>query len=857
MQSGRSFAVLDRISKRWASYVHKSPWVIVFISLAISIAGGYLATGISIKSDFASLLPDTAQSVIDLREISDRMGGMGTLMVQVQGEDLKSMERFADDLVKRIRAYPEDEVRFVDYKIDTQKDFFDRYMFLYLSQQELTDLEEGLDDRIQEEKLKANPFYIDLDDEDDEEEEEFDFGKKREKYEEKLHSFDRYIDGYLTDKEGKTLIIVIKTPGTSTGVTFAGKMVEKVQKEVDGLNPKGYHDSMDVFLTGNLKTLIEEYHALRDDILIVSNVCVMLVLFAVALYYRSIRMTLILCLGLLAGIATTFGLTYLHIGYLTAATAFLASIVAGNGINFGIYFLARYMEERKSNDPVPDILARSIRGTISSVSTAAFAAGASYLSLMGTEFRGFNHFGFIGGVGMIICLLFALTLDPALVVIIERHFPFSNLKKRSERSRIFSNAVAWIVEKHAKFVFGLGIVLLIGAVISISIMMRDPFEYSFKRLRNQYSRNEGSGARSSQAEKILGERSSPHVILADNVGQVSKLREALEPYLTDDSGRADIPKNRIIKSIKTINDYLPGTESEQQTKLTTIVAIRKLIVENDFTFLNKDDQQLLKDLTPPADLDSVNMEKLPPEIMRQYIEDNGTRGTPMYVYMADGMSVWNGRDLEKFASVVREIKLDDGATIRSSGNAVIFTDMINYVVDEGPWATLGAFLFVTLVIIISFRRFGHILLLTSSMAAGVILMMGVAAVFGQKINFLNYIAIPIQFGIGVDYSVNIYSRFLEEGKGSLGRVLRSTGGAVMITSTTTIIGYGALWFSINGAINTFGTLANIGEFACLSVAVLFMPSVLAIFLGGLKAEDKSDEGELVDKQETVEALEGN
>ena len=60
----------------------------------------------------------------------------------------------------------------------------------------------------------------------------------------------------------------------------------------------------------------------------------------------------------------------------------------------------------------------------------------------------------------------------------------------------------------------------------------------------------------------------------------------------------------------------------------------------------------------------------------------------------------------------------------------------------------------------------------------------------------------------------------------MGRVLRSTDGAVMITSSTTIIGYTALWFSINGAINSFGTPANIGEVTCLLTAPLLLPSLL-------------------------------
>jgi len=120
---------------------------------------------------------------------------------------------------------------------------------------------------------------------------------------------------------------------------------------------------------------------------------------------------------------------------------------------------------------------------------------------------------------------------------------------------------------------------------------------------------------------------------------------------------------------------------------------------------------------------------------------------------------------------------------------------------------------------------------------GVGLIAGLSMAALVVFHFLNYIAIPIQFGIGVDYSVNLYSRFLQEGKGSIVRVLRTTGGAVMITSLTTIIGYGALWFSLNGAINTFGTLANLGEVTCLMAAIFILPAYLSIFRQGGSEHD--------------------
>ena len=57
--------------------------------------------------------------------------------------------------------------------------------------------------------------------------------------------------------------------------------------------------------------------------------------------------------ALALGALVTFAFTRLGVGHLNLATAFLAPIVVGNGINFGIILLARYFEERrKTADPV-------------------------------------------------------------------------------------------------------------------------------------------------------------------------------------------------------------------------------------------------------------------------------------------------------------------------------------------------------------------------------------------------------------------------------------------------------------------------------------------------------------------------
>ena len=79
----------------------------------------------------------------------------------------------------------------------------------------------------------------------------------------------------------------------------------------------------------------------------------------------------------------------------------------------------------------------------------------------------------------------------------------------------------------------------------------------------------------------------------------------------------------------------------------------------------------------------------------------------------------------------------------------------------------------------------------ASLVAGVLLMAGVTAALDLKINFFNFIAYPITFGIAVDYGANIAAR-VRERSGAILESLAEVGPAVVLCSWTTMIGYGSL-----------------------------------------------------------------
>ena len=119
----------------------------------------------------------------------------------------------------------------------------------------------------------------------------------------------------------------------------------------------------------------------------------------------------------------SFGLVTLppfRVDQLNSSTGFLGSIVVGNGINYGVIWLARYVAARRRALPLEAALAEATWGALPGTLVAAVAAATAYASLTITGFRGFRQFGTIGAVGMLACWGATYLLAPSLCAAIER-----------------------------------------------------------------------------------------------------------------------------------------------------------------------------------------------------------------------------------------------------------------------------------------------------------------------------------------------------------------------------------------------------------------------------------------------------
>jgi len=196
---------------------------------------------------------------------------------------------------------------------------------------------------------------------------------------------------------------------------------------------------------------------------------------------------------------------------------------------------------------------------------------------------------------------------------------------------------------------------------------------------------------------------------------------------------------------------------------------------------------------------------------------------------------WDANTMKDFVDGLRRVASEavpNARAPRLAGSVPLSSDIVQAIRRDGPIASVTAFAAVVAIVVFLLRRVRPILYVTVALFVGVLWLAGAARLFHVHINFANFIAFPITFGIGVDYAVNVVSRYEQEGRTDILGAIRTTGAAVALCSLTTIIGYSSLLMAENNALFLFGLLAVLGEIACLSVALIGLPAFVLAFTRG-------------------------
>jgi predicted RND superfamily exporter protein len=866
----------------------RRPAVVLLLSLLFMVGCWGYATKLELRSDFLELLPRDSAGFKAFEHQLGRVGGGATFLVVVESPDRKANERFIDELGGSLEAQANkrkaciaqcaetdgackaqcgpDFISYVERGTKDLHDFFDRRKWLYARMSDLEEADDTLDHEIayrsgEVEKLDDDPpspssppaargpqpgtpppapapaaTAVDAGaDAAVDEHVTLGMDKYYARWKSSSTKFDDFPTGYFANDAGTIMVIRMVSNASGMGGYTGDLFLADMKSRVDAMHiTEKFHPEMKVGFAGDIPNAVAEKESTLSEAAWASGVAFLLILAGIVVYYRSPWSLIVISIPALMGVGAAYAFATATFGYVNTPGAFLGAIILGNGINYPIVLLSRYREFRARGMPKEEARREAVLNAFRAELVGASVASIAYGSLTITQFRGFSQFGTIGFVGMLLVWASIIPVVPAFIVVIEwlqeRLPPWLRDPAPAVAADGSSGPIMRFISKVTMrwpvvFVL-LPLLATAWAATFVPSFLKDPWEYNFSKLGSRSSKVGGAGEWSNKAdnEVFRGKQNiSGTLILADSPEQVPLLKEKI---LAAD--RAD-PKGQLIEEIVTIYDFLPGPDQLQHDKLAVLDRIRDRMTPHVLHDVTPDERKRLEEMMPPETQKIVEPKDLPPLIRRRFEENNGKIGTLMYIKYKWGVSFSDGRTLLRMAQTTDNVKLPDGTVVQTASRSTIFAEMIRSMERDGPLATTASFLAVMVVVVLATRsRVGSFAVLVA-LLMGVTILVGLAARSGTRLNFFNFIALPITFGIGCEYPFNVYDR-TRLLKGDVTSSVARGGGAVALCSYTTTIGYGSMLFSDNQALQSFGRLAMWGEIACVVMALLFLPSLLHLLL---------------------------
>ena len=816
----------------------RHPVSIVLGGILLAGIGLVLALNLRIDTDYSKLVPDDYPSVQSLEKLRDQVGSTNEAAVILQGSDFEQKRGFAERLIPEAMKLTErgsDTPYFNRYEFRKEIEFLEKNALWLATDHELQMIMDFLNEEIKLARLQANPFYFELDDD------SFLADSLGEEIE---NAYDQLIGSeYPVSDDSLNMAIRFYPSGSQTDIRYIRELYEDLDRLTSSLISRYGDEDLTYLLAGRLLRNRVEIDTIYSDVRqsFAAGSIMLLVLVLFYFFYRNLRLrtpdrafsrqmmislarmpatAIIIFLPLVLSLCWTFGVAWLTIGTLNIMTSTLVLLLFGMGIDFGIHFFARFSEEREAGESTKQAILTTFYTTGNAITAVGITTAAGFFILMLADFRGFSEFGAISGIGILFSIAAMIFLLPSLILTLERTHLLPDLHPRGEPVSLRTLPENRTRTKNGKIFLISSVVLVLSVLAAAVALWYAPgvgFEYNFSNLEPDY---EEYNAVAEEAHKVYSDKKTRNAayIVAESPGHAIELSGVIRMRI-----RADT-LSPTIESVEVLQDRYPFTETERRIKYAQIDSIRVLL---DDPFLRESSSEQYRQLREASSSETLPpLEEIPDFIIDPFTSIDGTVGNLVIIYPAVALS--DGRNSMDFADDLSQIKLSDGSVYHAASTSIVASDMLRLMIEEAPKMIALTLTFIILVKLIIFRSFRWMVIALIPLISGFLWLFGIMELVGWKINFYNIVVMPTLLGIGDDSGIHLVHRYLEEGTGSILKVIRSTGEHITVSALTTMLGFAGLLFSSHPGMRTIGELAVTGIGLLLLASLIVLPSVLQI-----------------------------
>lgn len=660
------------------------------------------------------------------------------------------------------------------------------------------------------------------------------------------------------------------------------------------------------------------------------------VLLLMLICFRGVRHPIIGMIMLGVGTAWTFGFTTLAIGHLNILSISFVTILIGLGVDFGIHFLARYIQHRQQGMELKSSLVNTSGRVGVSILTGAITSALAFFCAAFTDFLGVAELGLIAGAGILLCSFATFTILPAMLVICDRHRTAAQLPSpiRGEFLRqAILRAPATVLS-----ISGVVIVLLVAQTLSWKDgQLTSRVEYDHNLLHLQ-----ARGLESVETQNRIFAASDHSLLfaisLADSPEQVRVLKakfEALPQVRKVEELATRLPEHSPDETTLLVQGFHahlkhvpekppapktsnPGRVGHALDDLYAHLRMRKEPQANELAskldgVLNvlagkelPDQMQLLSEfqyrmsyallaqfqaLRAASNPAPVSLGDLPTELTSRFVSQPKTGKDQWLLQVYPAKQIWDMEPLTDFVTAVRKVDPNITGTPLQNFEAalqikhsyeiaamyalavIVLVLLIDFLPNHEVWRCLipglaaalvvGALAFaaqqvpadfvrlspawkawlqqnspllmvatasVVTMLAAAWRSVGSVgLTLLALMPPVVSLLMtfGILVLLKMPLNPANLIVLPLIIGLGVDSGVHLLHDFRHRAPGPY-TVTPSLVNAIVLTVTTTMVGFGAMMVAAHRGLFSLGAVLTIGVTCCLFISLVPLPAILSL-----------------------------
>ncbi|MDG2476783.1 MAG: MMPL family transporter [Phycisphaerales bacterium] len=652
----------------------------------------------------------------------------------------------------------------------------------------------------------------------------------------------------------RTVLVALTAPTEGSIAGIADSLAALRNAAAEWMRANG-HDDIAWGVTGIPAIESDETAQAAKDSTISSIVAFILITAMLIGVFRRVRLPLMAASALVIGIAWSFGWVVVSVGHLQLLSMVFSAILIGLGVDFALHIVTRLRVIEPECATLPEAMQRTFRDVGPGLITGAVTTAAAFGCTAFSAFLGVAEMGIIAAGGVLLCLLAVMSVFPALLALSRRWR--NDLAVMRPVGTGTLNRLAGPLHNHAWLVLLLGGLVTAGLVAASTrlgydsnIMNLQPSGLEAVSWQRRLAAEPGgdlwSGlvmATPDEAPRLTAELDALSGVesvggmgmlfppdLESRQNAVATVRETA-PIVHAGSDQLGF----VATVLGTLRDRLRAIEGTGMRVLVADLdeAVKSWVTLDRNTTERRARMQLLTDAwsedAPPAAAtikaalapSPPGPSDLPGVLRSQWVGDQGQwllRVTPR----VSDESILNPARLGAFVSSIRTVAPN------VLGPPVQILESSKLIVRAYTTSGLLAMAAVLLILLIDFRSIADALSAMLPVLVGFAGTFGFMGIVGLDLNFANLMVLPMIFGIGVDAGVHVIHRWRSDPFMRPPGLWGGTGSGILLTTATTMIGFGSLMLAEHRGIRSLAIVMVVGLLITLIAAWTILPAVLRL-----------------------------